>query len=178
MLLVLCLSGISFTACASSSGSEYKLKAALIYKLTKFIEWPNLQPGHRPEHFGICLLGEDDFGDALDALESRKVKDIPIQVYRHSQSEAIGENCHIVYISESKKAFLTPILQSLAGTPILTLSDIEGFADHGGMLQFTYLSKRIGFLINQQSAKAAHLTIAAPLLDLATIVDSRSATRK
>ena len=102
------------------------------------------------------------------------MKDIPIQVYRHSQSEAIGENCQIVYISESKKAFLNPILQSLAGTPILTLSDIEGFAEQGGMLQFTYLSKRIGFLINQQSAKASHLTIAAPLLDLATVVDSRS----
>jgi hypothetical protein len=178
LALVLGLIGISFALPASHPGAEYKLKAALIYKLTKFIEWPNLQPGHRPEHFGICLLGEDVFGITLDVLETRKVKDIPIQVYRLSQSEAIGQNCHIVYISESKKVFLTTILQSLAGAPILTLSDIEGFADQGGILQFTNIDKRIGFLINQQSAKMSHLTIAAPLLDLATVVDSKPPERK
>lgn len=170
-LLVLMMS-VALPIFASPPTAEYKLKAALIYKLTKFIEWPELQKGKSRNAFGICLLGEDNFGDSLDALEGRKAEGLPIAVYRHSQSDAIDEHCQIVYVSVSKLAFLSPILQSLQARPILTLGDMEGFAEQGGILQFTRGRKRIGFMINLKNAKKSQLTIAAPLLDLATVVNS------
>ncbi|MCU7879030.1 MAG: YfiR family protein [Candidatus Thiodiazotropha sp. (ex Lucinoma borealis)] len=80
LCILLFLTGISLHLYAATPSSEYKLKAALIYKLTKFIEWPDQQM-EQPEHnFGICLLGEDNFGEALDALQERKVKDLPITI--------------------------------------------------------------------------------------------------
>jgi hypothetical protein len=178
LCVLLLLAGLSLPLFAAPPTAEYKLKAALIYKLTKFIEWPKPQQGQTVSSFGICLLGDDHFGDALDALEERKAKGKPIAVYRHSQSDAVDDSCQIVIISDSKKAFLSPILQSLQGRPILTLGDMDGFAEQGGILQFTRGKKRIGFLINLESVKAAQLTIAAPLLDLATVVDSASAVKE
>lgn len=172
--MLILLTGVSAHLGAAPPTAEYKLKAALIYKLTKFIEWPQLQVDQARDAFGICLLGVDNFGDALDALQERKAKELPIAVYRHTQSEAIDERCQIVFISDSKQAFMKPILQSLQARPILTLGDMEEFAVQGGILQFTRGKKRIGFLINLESAKKSQLTIAAPLLDLATLVDSAS----
>ncbi len=174
LCILILLTGVSAHLGAAPPTAEYKLKAALIYKLTKFIEWPQLQVDQARDAFGICLLGEDNFGDALDALQERKAKELPIAVYRHTQSEAIDERCQIVFISDSKQAFMKPILQSLQARPILTLGDMEEFAVQGGILQFTRGKKRIGFLINLESAKKSQLTIAAPLLDLATVVDSAS----
>jgi hypothetical protein len=170
MCILLLLAGVSVNLSAAPPTAEYKLKAALIYKLTKFIDWPQSQTGNDRDDFGICLLGDDEFGDALDALEDRKAKELPITIYRHSQSEAIDNRCQIVFISDSKQAFLKPILQSLHARPILTLGDTDGFAEQGGILQFTRGKKRIGFMVNLQSAKKSQLTIAAPLLDLATVV--------
>lgn len=153
------------------SSAEYKLKAALLYKLTKFVEWPKQDAGAAERPFGLCVLGEDHFGSALNALEERKVVGRAISIRRLEQSEAVTGNCDLVFISNSKQAFLGSILQTLAARPILSVGDIENFAEQGGIIQFT-TGKRIGFKINIKHAKLSGLKIAAPLLQLATIVSS------
>ncbi|MCM8854675.1 MAG: YfiR family protein [Candidatus Thiodiazotropha sp.] len=171
--ILLLLTGISLPLYPATPSTEYKLKAALIYKLTKFIEWPEVQSDQSQSSFGICLLGEDLFGEALDELEERNVLEQSITVYRFSQSDAIDARCQIVFISKSKQAFVVPILQSLKDRPILTLSDMADFAKQGGMLQFTTGKKHVGFRINLESAKQSNFVIAAPLLDIATIISSK-----
>ncbi|MFI0413490.1 MAG: YfiR family protein [Candidatus Thiodiazotropha sp.] len=167
---ILLLTAIPLPSHAGKSLSEYRLKAALIYRLTKFVEWPVLYLKQHQRSFGVCLLGEDKFGNALDELEERKVRGLPITVYRFSQSGDINKQCQIVFISDSKRAFVKPILQRMQGIPILTLSDMAEFAEQGGMLQFTTGKNRIGFMINLESAKQSNLTISAPLVDLSTVV--------
>ncbi|RDH85106.1 MAG: hypothetical protein DIZ78_11875 [endosymbiont of Escarpia spicata] len=157
---------------AAPPNAEYKLKAALVYKLSKFVEWPAPSGADKSGSFGICVLGEDVFGSALDALEQRKAAGRTVRIRRFTQSESIGDSCQVVFISKSKRAFIGAILQKLKGRPILTLGDTEGFAEQGGIIEFTRGKKRIGFLINLESARRSGLKIAAPLLDLATVLDS------
>lgn len=155
---------------AGPVSAEYKLKAALIYKLTRFVEWP-MTIGSKPRNsFGICLLGRDDFGSELDVLENRMVDHRPIFIHRFNQSGSIGMQCQLVFISGSKQAFLGPILDSFGKQPILTIGDSAGFAEKGGMIQLTRDGKRIGFNINLQRTNDSGLRIAAPLLELAIIV--------
>ncbi len=155
---------------AAPPTAEYKLKAALIYKLSKFVDWPGPAGAGNNGAFGICVLGEDPFGPALEALTTRKTGGQPIRIHRFTQYEAIDRRCQIVFISESKRAFLRPILKSLRQRPILTLSDTNNFAEQGGIMQFTRGNKRIGFKINLGKARQSGLEIAAPLLELATVV--------
>ncbi len=157
---------------AAPPTGEYKLKAALIYKLSKFVDWPDPAGAGNNGTFGICVLGEDPFGSALDALAARKTGGRPIRIHRFTQSETIDTRCQIVFISESKRAFLRPILQSLRQRPILTLGDTNNFAEQGGIMQFTRGDKRIGFKINLGQARQSGLEIAAPLLELATVIGS------
>ncbi|WP_052469925.1 YfiR family protein [Thiolapillus brandeum] len=170
VLLVLSLLLPAELLSAGAVSPEYKLKAALIYKLTKFVEWP--RNSRERKQFGICILGRDDFGSALNALEARQVGNQPIHIQRFAQSEAVNSSCQILFISESKRPFLKTILHSLAPLPILTIGDMGEFAEMGGMIELTRGHKRIGFRINLQQADRAGLKIAAPLLDLATIVET------
>ena len=148
--------------------SEYRLKAALIYKLTRFVEWPEGEFDH--DAFDVCLLGHDSFGGALDALEGRKVRSLRIRIRRFVQSESVSASCRILFISDSKRPFLENILNALSHRPTLTIGDMRGFAEKGGIIEFVQEGKRLGFKINLAQANAAGLRLAAPLLELATIV--------
>jgi hypothetical protein len=158
---------------AAPPTEEYKLKAALIYKLSKFVEWPDPAEAGTVHDFGICVLGEDFFGPALEVLETRETGGLPIRIKYVFQSEGIGTECQVVFVSKSKRAFIRSILKNLGGQPILTLGDTEGFAEQGGMIEFTRGGKHIGFKINLESAERSGLKFAAPLLELATIIGSQ-----
>jgi hypothetical protein len=157
---------------AAPPTDEYKLKAALIYKLSKFVEWPDPVGAGSVRNLGICVLGEDFFGPALRVLEKRESGGQPIRIKHVFQSDDIGPDCQVVFISKSKQAFLRSVLNNLGNRPILTLGDTEGFAEQGGIIEFTHVGKRIGFKINLDSAERSGLKIAAPLLELATIIGS------
>ncbi|WP_456380678.1 YfiR family protein [Thiolapillus sp.] len=156
-----------------TTASEYDLKAALLYKLTLFIAWPHMDEEASSGNFNICLLGRDDFGQALDSLSSRKVNGMPIAIHRFTDSKAINKPCQLLFISSSKQPFMPSIIESLGREPMLTVSDAPDFAQNGGMIQFVAEKKHVGFRINLQQALSANLRIAAPLLELATIVSTK-----
>ncbi len=168
VLLLLC--GLLWLPQASTEGisPEYRLKAALVYKLTRFVDWPQLPR----DHFGICVLGGGELGHLLNAVEGREVENRRIEVLHLNRSGDIGSQCQVVFIDDSKRAFLKPIIQGLGHRSLLTVGDSPGFAEKGGMIQFIAKGKRIGLKINQRQVESAGLRIAAPLLGLATIVDN------
>ena len=169
LALVLLLLGGGLPA-ADGPTPEYRLKAALIYKLARFVAWP--RPLAEGRAFDICLLGRDDFGSALDALARRRIDGHPVHIRRFQQSEAVSPDCRILFISSSKRPFLKEILARLADRPLLTVGDMPGFARAGGMIELARGDHRIVFYINNQRAQAAGLRIAAPLLELARVVES------
>lgn len=151
---------------------EYRVKAALIYKLTRFVQWPDTAFAGANAPLGICVLGDDPFGSALDALTSRTSGGRPIAVFRlASLEEAIGR-CQVLFLADSERVRLSILLTQLARQPILSVSDIAGFARRGGILQMYTATTRIRFVINHHTALWAGLRIAASLLALAEIVDT------
>lgn len=174
ILLMLLSAAISTQAIAQNpSLPEYKLKVALIYKLTKFITWPE-ELLNQQGFFGICVLGETNFGKLLKALEQRSVAGQPIRVFQYEQSDEIKSSCSILYISESKQGFVSSIFHNIKDKSILTLADFDRFAELGGIIEFTSRGNKIGFKINQQEAERHQIRISAPLLQLATIVEKEA----
>ncbi len=157
---------------AATVADEYELKAALIYKLSKFVEWPHTANIGQPGNFDICVLGEDSFSSSLEALNSFSIGGQQIRVSSFAPSEAVNDRCKVLFISSSNPTILSSILESLQGKPTLTLSDTKDFAARGGMIQFTRSNKKIDFRINLASARRSGLTIAAPLLQLAVEINS------
>ena len=119
-----------YPLCAASEESmsnEYILKAAFLFKISKYVTLDSIQRvGSVP--FGICIIGKDPFGSVLDRIVNlNREDDEKVSVVRYDKFSSL-ERCQAVYISDSERDRLEKLLEILAGSSILTVSDIEGFA--------------------------------------------------
>jgi hypothetical protein len=147
--------------------SEYKVKAAYLYNFPKFISWPVDSFSTDSAAFNLCVLGENVFEDALLALQSKTVSGKQVKIaYKVKADETL--DCHLLFISSSESGNLNEILPVFESIPIVTISDISGFAKAGGIIELTIEKGRIVFIINQAAALRQRLSISASLLDLAT----------
>ena len=145
---------------------EYEVKAAFLFKFGNFADIPT--PVGHP--FIVTILGDDPFGDSIDAtVMGKTIAGRPVQIRRtRDLSEATGSG--IVFVSGSEKARLHEILDALKNTNTLTVSDVDGFAAAGGMIGFVLDQNRIRFEINPGAAEQAGIRINAKLLALARII--------
>jgi len=84
------------------------------------------------------------------------------------------EGAHLLFISTSEKGRVKEILKSLADAPVLTISEMEGFGQNGGIINFITVDNKIQFEINSEKAQQHKLKISSQLLKLARIVRSES----
>ncbi len=144
---------------------ENELKIAFIYNFISFTEWP----GKISDAINICTLGNDPLNVALDALQKKSAKGVTIVVH-HLRIEDKVKDCHVVFISDSERINFPKILSGLKSMPILTVTDSEGLAAQGVMIELGLDERRIVFKINVAAAKEAQLMISSKLLRLAKAV--------
>lgn len=154
---------------------EYELKAVFLFNFIKFTEWPAAEMGKRDDPFIIGVVGKDPFGAALDrVIEGEKFHDKKIVIRRFSRMEDIAAASHVLFVSASEENNLTIILKLLNHRPVLTISDIENFAERGGVITLRKEGSKIAFDVNLEAAKRAELVMQAQLLRLAKIVRAKS----
>ncbi len=142
---------------------EYQVKAAFLKNLTRFVERPA-----GGSAWTICVLGEDPFGAALDAIAGDAGGGITISV-RRLRGPPVGD-CAVVFVSGSEADRLAAVIGAVKGAPVLTVGDTEGFAGRGVILNFFVEESRVKFEVNVDAAKRARLTISSRLLGLARVV--------
>ncbi|QQS55390.1 MAG: YfiR family protein [Candidatus Competibacteraceae bacterium] len=154
----------------ASRFDEYAVKAAYLYNFAKFVEWPPEVFSATDSPLVICIAGDNPFGTALEALRDKVVEGRPVEV-RHIPTATGLDRCNVVFIGRAEQRRLKTVLAELARLPILTVSDIGGFAQAGGMIGLFETEQRIRFNINIMAARQANLKLSSQLLKLATIVN-------
>lgn len=154
--------------------SEYRVKSAYLFNFAKFVEWPAKSFGQDKDPLVIGVLGEDPFGDSLDkVVEGKIIGQHPITVLRFDGfDEDQGpelRKCQVLFIAYSEKKRAVQILNTLRGSSVLTVSEIEKFPLLGGMILFDQVGKRIGLVVNLKAVKKAGLGISAKLLQVSRI---------
>lgn len=158
-----------------SSASEYAIKSALLFKLPRFIYLPKLADD---EALQLCVLGENPFGSALHKLAQTPIDGRQITVRQFAdgkQLEQLPLDCHLLFIARSETAHLAGILQQLKQAPTVTISDIDGFAKAGGMVEMALnpsSGSALHILINRKVAQAQKIDFNAQLLRLASLIES------
>jgi len=154
--------------------NEYAIKAAFVFNFIQFVEWP---PSTFPDPGAVLtigVLGIDPFGPLLDQTvkgESAKGRGLVVRRFRDVVDV---KSCHVLFISKSEKDQIPLILKRLEGLPILTISELDGFADRGGVVNFYTEKNRVRFEINHESARRKGLKITSQLLCLGRIVGRES----
>ena len=150
---------------------EYEIKAAYLYNFINYIDWPadTLPPAGGTITIGI--VGENPFGPALDPLKGKQIKGRTLAVKQVAAAKDL-EQCQIVFICASEKSRLSELLGQLKNSRILTVSEMDGFAGQGGIINFISERNKVRFEINPEAARRTGLTISSELLKLAKLVKS------
>lgn len=165
-LLVLLL---SLPGLASAQAPEYDLKAAFLFNFVKFVEWPPSAFSGDRAPVTLCVYGEDPFGPTLDGvIQGERVGERSLLVRRPDSLDDLGA-CHVLFISRSESERLGEVLARVAGKPVLTVADTDGFLQAGGIINFVLEGSKVRFLINQKAAERNGLRISSRLLRLAMI---------
>lgn len=164
----------------SSAPTQQEVEAAYLYNFGKFVTWPaepktGLQTGTQTQTraMNICVLGHDPFGASLDRIVANEtIGGRPLAVVRLSNTSSVSA-CSILYINGSEASHLNKDLSILNALPILTVSDLPGFLDQGGMIQFVLEDRRVRFEVNLDAARMCGLVLSSQLLKVAEKVVGR-----
>ena len=173
--LFIATSSMSTNADNTSKNSEQisrvqKIKAAYLYHLTKFIDWPPQHSNKPGDSINVCVVGESQFTDFLQQLESKMAKGRPIDVIPIKPSEKNTYQCHIIFYQESK-IDKRKQLMDFVNHGTLTVGEQNSFTDEGGMVSMVIIENHINLMINYTLTKQAGILVSANLLEVATIVE-------
>ena len=168
--LIFLLDGAA-TRCAAQNRTqrEYELKTAFLYNIIGYVEWPDSSGSNQPPVIQIGLLGQIPFAEALEVLDGKVIQGRKLVVKRLSSSQEAAR-CQVVFIGASEKPRVDDIIGELKDQPILTVSEVEGFAERGGMVNLLTGPNRIVVEVNRQVASQARLTLSSQLLKVAKLV--------
>jgi len=146
--------------------TEPALKATFIYNFAKFTEWPAASVSAAAP-FVICVLGDTAVGEALERMvQGRLLAGHSMAVFDVPPAGPQRE-CHVLYVSGVTGAQSAQLVTGLRDVPVLTISDVEGFTERGGIAQFFFERGHLRFGVNLVSAKRAGLQLSSKLVALA-----------
>ncbi len=152
---------------------EYALKAAFLYKFVEFVEWPTEALPDSSSTIHICVLGDDPFGPNLESIRDKIVRGRKLAIRRVTQPER-GPSCNVLFISSSERQRMRDVITSLGTSSVLTVGDMDSFAELGGMINLVNERNHVRFEINVHAAERARLKIASRLLNLARVIRSET----
>jgi YfiR/HmsC-like len=165
---LICPTGLN---AGSAMQREYEIKAAYLYNFINYIDWPENAFPPAGGTITIGIVGSNPFGMALDALNGKQVKGRTVALKQITDTKDLGQ-CQIVFISPSEKQRLPELFEKLKDLRVLTVSEMDGFAEHGGIINFILERNKVRFEINLDAARRLDLNISSELLKLAKIVKS------
>jgi hypothetical protein len=160
------LSLVAIAAIASPAGepTEYAVKAAFLFKFGAFVDWPAGAFENPGAPLVIGIVGEDPFGEALDTVvANHTIAGRPVVIQRGRQIDQI-RNEHILFISQSEKGRMNPILANLAGKNVLTVAE---FQNPNIIIQFVVENDKVRFDVNLAQAERAGIKLSSKLLSVA-----------
>lgn len=173
-----------------ASEREYQLKAAFLYNFIMFIDSPRFalddaeaEASGTKKPILIGIIGKDPFGEAFEPLKDKTVRDRRVAVKRFKglqlpvdtdgpeaqvfpDLEAVRQ-CHVLFVCGSERVHLRKVLKPIAEHNVLTVSDVPGFLEAGGMIAFVIEENKVRFEINVAAAERAKLEVRSKLLRLA-----------
>jgi len=148
--------------------NNYSVKANIIYRFTKYIDWPQ---NKKNGDFIIGIIGETPLYDELKIYTWNKKVGAQNIVVINFSSSASAYNCSILIITEDASPSLRRIAALTADAPILIVSENNSLARRGSCINFVVVNDHLKLEFNKNNIEQRKLKIASELLDLGTIIN-------
>lgn len=167
----ICLTCILLTGCVftmqAQLETDYAVHANIIYRITKYIDWPE---DKKSGDFVIGIIGESPLHDNLKSFVANKTVVSQKIVIRKYPSSSKTFDCQMLFICEMESSHIKKISTRTSGIPVLLISEDEGFARKWSCINFMIAEDRLKLEINKSNIEQRHLNIATELLELGTVV--------
>jgi len=164
-LVMLVFSSQFVTAFADKSDAQ-SLIAALNYNFAKYASWP--EQVLTKDTIELCYFSER-FKTSFDGLKQKLIYDKSVTVRQLSSIEQ-SNLCHLVFVDNDERELIQRLFVHLENRPVLTVSDIAGFIDQGGMIEIVKVGNKFRFKVNVQQLDKAQLKMSSQVLKLAVDV--------
>jgi uncharacterized protein DUF4154 len=160
------------TAAVSAQVSkEYQLKAVFLLRLAQFTQWPGDAFENAESLIAICVLGDNPFGDALEAAVRGETAHGRGLVVRHIRAVEQARSCQVIYIGGAGPRQSKEIAAALAGRSVLTVRDADGLPSaYETIIGFVTEQNRVRLRVNLKAAAAARIVLDPRLLRAAEVV--------
>lgn len=152
---------------AQATDIAYQIKASYIYNFLQFVRFPQ-EALQSDGSLSVCILGEDRFGQALDAIEGSSTPQGRVKVVRlgrYSSASAFGR-CNVLYLIDSERQRVGAILAKIDEAQVLTIGEFSPFIRHGGLIELFEQNDVIRFRINEGLLSKTAFKIDAQLIQL------------
>jgi len=94
----------------------------------------------------LVILGGNPFEKEMEFFKSQRIKNRKIEVKVVRSVEDVPD-CHILFVSASEKRNLAKTLKPFKDRRVLTISDVDGFIQEGGIA--SVVLKQTGVLVSK-----------------------------
>jgi len=159
----------------AASYKEYDIKAALVYNFLKFVDWPEgtFKDDQKDRKEAICIgvVGKDAFASAEKIFGAKKIQERSLKVIQVTDKQLEDEKklqeFHVLFVSTAAKGEAKKVPPRLKKSAVLTIGEMDGFLEAGGIFNFVVEKKKVHFEVNLTAAEQAKIKIRSKLLRLA-----------
>lgn len=151
----------------SVQGLEERVKAAFLYKIIAYVEWPASAFAQASTPISIGVMGADAIaGELSDIVTGRTVQNRPLEVRRLKRGE-LPAGLHILFIGRAESALLGQLAPKAQQGPVLIVTESEGALLQGSAINFVMRDGRVRFEISLPAAEKNGIRLSSRLLAVA-----------
>lgn len=154
-------------AVAQQSAQEAPIKAAILYNLVRFSDWPAGSFSIESDPITLCTCTTNGMRAALSDLDGKSLKDHALSVIHLAPEDRENvDQCNILFISEDSVP--TDVnFDILNSNNILTIGDSPALLTRGIGMSIHRQGKKIRFAINRDAVTLAGIKPSSKILHLA-----------
>jgi hypothetical protein len=169
LLFTLLVFRLGIKSYSQDLSTEYQIKGAYIFNFAQFTNWPATSFQNSNDPFIIGIIGKDPFGVFIDELVKGELKSgHPIVIRRFNSFNDVNF-AHVLFIGKDANVDIAQINKLAGNKPILTMSDLDGHARQGGIVEFYVEENKVRFVVNVEEGERKNLQFSSKLLRLAKI---------
>ena len=157
------------------------MKAAFLQTFSQFVRYPEDRFPVPSSPFRLCVVGDGAMKKVLERVTSGKsVGDRQILITRFGHDDDVT-SCHLLYVGPSAEGQAASLLAEADGTGVLTISELDGFCEQGGIVRFwvqrepsATVKSGIRFEVNVDANERSGLRISSKVLRHARLLRNRS----
>jgi hypothetical protein len=143
------------------------VKAAMVEKISRFIEWPRAPAGK----FLLCVAPDHPQLEAVRAYyESAVIADRPVEVLLLKRSEALA-GCQVAFLAPRDLGDMARVRANADRDHVLLVAEGADAARSGAHVAFYSDMNRLRLEVNRKALEASGLKASFRLLEVAKVVE-------